>query len=529
MIPRWLRCIRMNRFKFVFPALIILGLIAGIVFFFRSKHQEEKNLSFTILQMNDVYEIAPLAGTNEGGMARVATIRKNLLKDDPNTITVLAGDFLSPSFIGTLSYYDSVAGLQRRMAGKQMVDVMNALGVDYVTFGNHEFDIPVGDLQRRINESRFTWISSNVLQRSRRGLHPFIKYTASRQDTIMPYAIKEIHLPGEETFRVGFIGATLPFNLDDSIQYEDIYTSVRNTYDRISPLCDVVIALTHLDITMDSLLAVKVPELDLILGGHEHAHNYKTVGKVPISKADANAKSLYIHNITYYPYKKETIVSSELSFVNENIAADEQVDRVVNRWITFANERIRQMGYAPERKLMTATEPLNGKESEIRNHPTNYTALIANAILYATPSADAALFNSGSLRVDDELTGDITEYDVLRSLPFGGSLVLVKMKGTDLSRMLQTGTVQNKGSGGYLQLANASFSDGVGYIREKAIEPKRTYTILMPKFVALGKESNLDFVKDSPFTEPKVFRDSIKNSILDVVIAYMALAKVSAN
>ncbi|CAF4969748.1 unnamed protein product, partial [Rotaria socialis] len=49
-------------------------------------------VQWTFLQMNDVYELKPLGGGTKGGMARVATIRKLLLQENPNTITVVSGD-----------------------------------------------------------------------------------------------------------------------------------------------------------------------------------------------------------------------------------------------------------------------------------------------------------------------------------------------------------------------------------------------------------------------------------------------------
>ena len=39
---------------------------------------------------------------------------------------------------------------------------LNILGIDFVTFGNHEFDLNQTELISRMNESTFTWISSNV-------------------------------------------------------------------------------------------------------------------------------------------------------------------------------------------------------------------------------------------------------------------------------------------------------------------------------------------------------------------------------
>src|ERR1700712_3627755 len=138
---------RRNCFVVLFFANL---LFSGALF--AQTDRASTDLSFTILQLNDIYEIAPLRGSDEGGLARVATIRKLLLRENPNTITVLAGDFVSPSLIGTLSYRDPVTRQNQKIAGKQMVDVLSQMGLDYVIFGNHEFDIKLSDLQQRINE-----------------------------------------------------------------------------------------------------------------------------------------------------------------------------------------------------------------------------------------------------------------------------------------------------------------------------------------------------------------------------------------
>ncbi len=67
------------------------------------------------LQMNDVYEIAPLQGGKVGGLARVASLYQQLKDENPNTLFVLSGDFLSPSLLGTLKYQG------QRIKGRQMV------------------------------------------------------------------------------------------------------------------------------------------------------------------------------------------------------------------------------------------------------------------------------------------------------------------------------------------------------------------------------------------------------------------------
>jgi 2',3'-cyclic-nucleotide 2'-phosphodiesterase (5'-nucleotidase family) len=63
-------------------------------------HNPQSYVQWTFLQMNDVYELIPLGGGKKGGLARVATIRKLLLQENPNTITVVSGDVVSPSALG---------------------------------------------------------------------------------------------------------------------------------------------------------------------------------------------------------------------------------------------------------------------------------------------------------------------------------------------------------------------------------------------------------------------------------------------
>lgn len=63
-------------------------------------NDQKSYIQWTFLQMNDVYELIPLGDKKKGGLARVATIRKLLLRENPHTITILAGDIVSPSALG---------------------------------------------------------------------------------------------------------------------------------------------------------------------------------------------------------------------------------------------------------------------------------------------------------------------------------------------------------------------------------------------------------------------------------------------
>lgn len=498
---------------------ILLVLIVNICM------AQDGKLSFTILQLNDVYEIAPLDGGKVGGMARVATVRKDLLKNDPNVITVLAGDFVSPSLIGTLSYYDNEEKKSQRVSGKHIIDVMNETGVDYVTFGNHEFDIKLDQLQKRINESKFTWVNSNVTLANNA---PFVKISNGKTETIDPYSIKTLSFAGGKTLRVGFIGVTLPFNKAQPVNYLDVNASVKAAYQSMKSKCDVILALTHLNIDEDIELAKQVPGLHMILGGHEHIAYDTKVGSVPIYKADANAKSVYVHNFSFDPVSKKVSSSSVLKMIDESVTYDPTVNKLVDKWKNFADSSMKAMGYKPYDSLMYAAVPLDGRESEVRNYATNYTKLIADALFFCDTTVDMALYNSGSLRVDDQLKGTVTQYDVLRSLPFGGSLVTMYLKGAELEQLLTTGRVKNKNMGGYLQLANASwvtsshFKTGNWFIGNKLLDSNRTYKIILPEFVAQGNESNLEFLKKHTYCKPSAFKNNdLVNDIRDAVIYYM--------
>jgi hypothetical protein len=112
-----------------------------------------KYLQWTILQLNDVYEMLPLDQQRKGGLARVARVRQLLLEENSKTFTILAGDFLSPSALSQAKVNGTI------LNGKQMIAAFNTLGLDFVTFGNHEFDLSQSELISRMNESTFKCIS----------------------------------------------------------------------------------------------------------------------------------------------------------------------------------------------------------------------------------------------------------------------------------------------------------------------------------------------------------------------------------
>jgi 2',3'-cyclic-nucleotide 2'-phosphodiesterase (5'-nucleotidase family) len=465
------------------------------------------------LQMNDVYEITPLEGGKYGGLARVATLRKELIAKNPNTFTILSGDFISPSALGTADYNG------KRINGAQMIDVLNHLGLNYVTFGNHEFDVKPEVLQERINESKFEWFSSNIRQPSVEGPVPFVKFPSNRKVLPFPdYEIIRRSLSSGKDIRIGIISLTL--NRVSWAFYKDEYESALSVYNKIKDSVDFVIAMTHLSIQEDKELAARLPQLKLIMGGHEHNNMYEKVGDVIITKADANARTVYIHSITFDEKDNSVKMSSELKTIDESILEDPEVKQIADMWVQRAYEGFKSKGLNPDEEVKILHDTLDGLENDIRFKPTNLGKLIAEAMVSVSEKSRAAAFNSGSVRIDDRLSGRITQYDIIRTLPFGGKIIEVEMKGSLLKKILDTG-MKNKGIGGYLQIANLTQET----INDIPINDNETYWISLTDFLLSGQEQNMEFltrenpgiinILESDKTNPSDLRNDIRLAVIN--------------
>ncbi|MDZ8189624.1 MAG: bifunctional metallophosphatase/5'-nucleotidase [Nostoc sp. ChiSLP02] len=438
-------------------------------------------VNINLLQLNDIYEITPVEGGTRSGLARVATLRQQLYKDNPRTYTVLAGDALSPSALGTAKINSTP------LAGQQMIAVMNALGLNYATFGNHEFDLPENLFYQRLQESRFRWVSSNVSDSTGQALKG------------VPRSIV-FNVKGDRgaVVRVGLIGVTLAENQSKYVSYTDPIATARQQVSKLKGKVDIIVALTHLSIEDDRKLAENVPEIDIVLGGHEHENIQQWRGRdfTPIFKADANARTVYVHQLSYDTIERSLAINSRLIPITDKIPEEPKTAKIVHEWVEKSYQAFRANGFEPNQKIAEVKFALDGLEASVRNQQTKLTELIASAMLKEVPDADLAIFNSGSIRLDDViLPGPITQYDAIRILPFGGKVVAVEINGDVLQRVLDRGQA-NKGSGGYLQTAKVSQQPNSKnwLIQGQPLDPQRTYKIAIAEFLISGKEKGLDFL-----------------------------------
>lgn len=413
-------------------------------------NQPEKYIQWTVLQMNDVYELIPLGGGKKGGLARVATIRRLLLEENPHTITILSGDVVSPSALGNSIVNGSM------LNGKQMIATMNVLGVDYATLGNHEFDLKEVSLRCRLNESRFQWIASNVYERN--STNPF--------HNVLPYKILTIG-----NIRILLIGLTIDDNLGppSSGPYVTITSQqtlpdftanfIKYLREKLKLKWNVLICLTHLNMQNDIEIAERNLDIDVILGGHEHENYYlqRGVRHTPIYKADDNAFSVFIHRFAYHEEKKQLLIFSKLTQVSPKFPDEPETAKIANYYYEAGLQAYRDQGYVPERIICVLPIGLNfdGRSAVIRSQQTYLTRALCNAMMNVT-NTTICVFNSGAIRLDDQLMGTITEYDILRCLPFPTNIISLRINGLILVKALNRG-LMNINTGMFVSYAGVEY------------------------------------------------------------------------
>ncbi|CAF1267621.1 unnamed protein product [Rotaria sp. Silwood1] len=405
-----------------------------------------KYIQWTILQLNDVYEMLPLDQGRKGGLARVAHVRQLLLEENRQTYTILAGDFLSPSALSQ----SKVNGTT--LNGRQMIAAMNTLGIDFVIFGNHEFDLNETELISRINESKFTWISSNVFK--------------SGSDQLFSSTIRYKILPIND-INILLIGLTIDIDKPyiRIINQTSLIPFVKQFLTSISNIkYDVLVALTHLDLKTDIQLAEHIPEIDLILGGHEHEDYFLARGLqyIPITKADANAFTVYIHRCAFNVDTKQLRIYRTLTQINSQLEDEPKTAEVTNYWYDLGIKGFQQIGFQPNKTVscLPTNIELDGRSTSVRNFPTLLTDHACQSILTSTSvnGTKIAVFNTGSMRIDDILRGTITQYDILRVFPFQDILFSISVTGSYLASVLTHG-MSMKGSGGFLSYCGIQSSD----------------------------------------------------------------------
>lgn len=105
----------------------------------------------------------------------------------------------------------------------------------------------------------------------------------------------------------------------------------------LRPRVDALIAVTHLVVHDDVLLVEALPEIDLVLGGHEHANVLLLRGArlASIAKADAHARTVYSHDLAFHAGTRTLSVESRVRRITAEVAEDPAVVARVKGWVDW--------------------------------------------------------------------------------------------------------------------------------------------------------------------------------------------------
>lgn len=421
------------------------------------------SLCLTLVHFNDVYEIAPVSGGARGGLARVAGLRRQLLATNPHTLLTFAGDLCSPSALTDVIVDGAPLGARHGIA------VMNRLGLDLMTYGDHEFHAV--DEQGFLSQwaaRHFTLISSNVRGTSGEP-YPDVP-------TWHVYTLESHDLAPR---RVGFLGLTKPVRLPKfAIQQEDCLAAAQVQLEQLAGQVDFIIALTHQPLDADRALLAACPGIDLILGGDDHHWICEQHDGRFIVKADANARSVGLVEVQF----AETVsVQVKHLPVTPALAEEPSTQAEIDAWLARAFAVFREQGWEPTEIIATANEDLDGLESSLRCGSTTLSDIITTTMQQVV-EADCALLCSWWLRLDDQIPagGKITRYDLRRLFAYGDSPVYrVTLRGDFIADILAFSDA-HRGSGSYiLHSPNMSYQDGTGWIAGEYLQAHKDYTVAL--------------------------------------------------
>ena len=464
-----------------------------------------------ILHTNDVHGSIEL-------YAKVAAMKGDYEAQGAQVILADAGDYSQ----GTV--YVSVN------KGKDAVTMMNAAGYDVATIGNHEFDYGYAQLKSNLDSAAFKVVCANVLQD---GSPVFDAYTMINKGGVQ-VAFVGLETPEAQTKANPALIQGLTFLAGD-----EMYAAVQTQVDAARTAgADIVIVLTHLGVDSSSEpntsydLYKKVSGIDFIIDGHSHTVMTKGPEGEPIQSTGTALNNIGVITIDNATKKIESNELIPIWHTEEVDGKEVTVYDYTKSDETVANAAkaiIDPIDADYDQKFAESAVDLNGaKAPGNRTEETNLGDLITDAMMWAiktkAPGVDmtnaVAITNGGGIRAAIA-KGDITKKDVNTVLPFGNTLAVVYVKGSELLEALEVSTYCTpKSLGGFPQFAgmevelntaceydaNDTTYPGSTYfgpksinritiktVNGKAFDKDATYAVITNNFLAAGGDTYYAF------------------------------------
>lgn len=394
------------------PCFVIrLALAAVLIVVSICRTVAAEPLEIGLLHVNDVYQIAPIdSKAPRGGLARLATLAREIKHAQPATLLVFGGDTLSPSIESGL------------FQGRQMIAAWNAVGVDLAVPGNHEFDFGETAFRAALAESSFPWLAANL-------------HAETPLPNVRPGALRELG-----GVKVGVIGLLTPDTATLSkpgpnLRFEDLEAALRRETAALRAQGAVaIVALTHNNLDEDRRLAAS-GLVDLILGGHEHHFIAERVQGRPILKAGSDARDVIHAKLRFERDERATRLREvvwEVLPLDGRWAEDGAV-------LALAADYERQIVGLLGESIGETAVPLDALGETLRTGESNIGNFAADAVR-AAMGAEVAMLNGGGFRIDRVVEpGPLSRRDVLSLLPFQNPLVLLSITGVQLRAALEHG------------------------------------------------------------------------------------------
>lgn len=444
----------------------------------------------------------------KGGMARLATAIKDLKAKQPNTLAVDSGDYLQ----GT-PYFNF-------FKGETEMKLMQALGFDAITIGNHEFDNGVDDLMKVLPHYKGKLITTNMT---------FTPEVAQRYSVIKVGQVR-VGLFALITEVNGLVSAP---NFKGAKYYDPI-ACAKAAVAKLKQESDVVVLLSHMGTVppyseeggddheagpiTDEVLAAKVPGIDVIISGHTHV-----MIKRPKLIRHNNASPTYIvssgmgggylgkADLTLERGKTVALANDCLPLTNA-VPAHPAIEAMIAPYRATMDRSIKvELGEATGQFKRYGAKDM---ESSLNN-------LISDACLAAArsikPETAFAVTSSGTPR-NPISQGKILVEDVFYALPFDNQLVLMEVNGKTALEML---TIQRRPTDRKRHaIANVTYTltANNGPITDvriggKPLDPNGKYWVAVNDYMADGS-SGFTMLPGNPRLDTKVLqRDALINFI----------------
>ena len=480
-----------------------------------------------ILYTNDVH----CAVDDNLGYTGLATVKNALEAQGKHVVLVDNGDAVQGGTIGTLSN------------GEYIIDIMNEVGYDVATPGNHEFDYGMDQFFALTEQANFPYVSANFVD-------------ADGNTVLDPYVIQDV-----AGVKIAFVGISTPKTIttstpkyfqDENGNYiygflqdesgEKLYSAVQSAVDAArAEGAQFVIAMAHLGIEEDcspwtsSEVIVNTTGIDAVLDGHSHSmiqgEKVKNKDGAEVLLSSTETKLAYIGCLTI---KDDGSMSTTLISDNgmkEFIGGiQEEFEELVNTVVASTDVDL------------IIKDPASG-ERIVRVTETNLGDLCADAYR-AMSGADVAIVNGGGVRADIP-AGDITYGQIIAVHPFGNEMCVVECTGQEILDALELGCSKLPAeSGGFLQVSgmtytvdlnvestvkldeNGMFVEVEGDRRVKDVtvggeplDPEKTYTLASHNYKLKDCGDGYSMFADNVFLQDSVMIDNqvLINYIVDVL------------